>query len=154
MQVLGAAVLAVLYPLEHPLYTTGIILFEVGVVLSAYTLSVRASWIKAVIIGLVFVGLAFQFAGSFFAAEQNAGPAIVAGIGFVCAGAAVMAGKEAYCSGYYEGWLLMMAGFPIMVFVNLFGKEHRVFNTLGFSALFLLLLSLCGKRLRQRPPSF
>ena len=34
MQVLGAAVLAVLYPLESPFYTVGIMLFNAGALLS------------------------------------------------------------------------------------------------------------------------
>ncbi len=61
-----------------------------------------------------------------------------------------MAGKEAYCFGYREGWLLMMLGFPIMVLENFIGNENRIFNSLGFSILFLLLLSLTGKKLKQR----
>jgi hypothetical protein len=59
-------------------------------------------------------------------------------------------GKEAYCFGYREGWLLMTIGFPVMVLENLIGRENRVFNSLGFSVLFLLLLSLTGKKLKQR----
>ena len=150
LQLLGAAVLAVLYPLESPFYTTGIMVFEAGVLVSALFLLVRMSWIKKIIMGSVLCGLAMQVAGSFFVPEQYAGSAIVGGIGFVCAGAAGMAGREAYCFGCREGWLLMVAGFPIMVLGNLIGKENRVFNMLGFSALFLLLLSLAGKKLRQR----
>jgi hypothetical protein len=61
-----------------------------------------------------------------------------------------MVGKEAYCFGYREGWLLMMFGFPVMVLANLLGRENRVFNSIGFSFLFLLLLSLVGKKLKQR----
>jgi uncharacterized integral membrane protein len=75
---------------------------------------------------------------------------MIAGIGFVCIGAAGMVGKEAYCFGYREGWLLAMLGFPIMVLANLVGRENHIFNSLGFSVLFLLLLSLTGKKLRQR----
>jgi len=44
----------------------------------------------------------------------------------------------------------MMLGFPLMVLTNLLGKEHRIFNSLGFSVLFLLLLSLVGKKLQQQ----
>ncbi len=152
LQVAGAAVLAILYPLENPFYTLGIMLFECGVFLSALCLLVRISWIKAGIVGSVAVGLALQVAGAFLAPEQQAGSVIVAGIGFVCAGAAGMAANEAYYSGFYEGWFLT-AVFPIMILGNLFGKEHRVMNAAGFSTLFLLLLFLAGRRLRQRLPS-
>ncbi len=39
--------------------------------------------------------------------------------------------------------------YPILILANLLGKEHHVFNALGFSAAFLLLLPLTGKKLRQ-----
>ena len=147
---LGAAVLAVLYPLESPFYTAGIMLFEAGVLLSAIYLLVWISWVKKVILASVFTGVALQVTGYLIGPEQYAGSIIIAGIGFVCAGAAGMAGKEAYCFGYREGWVLMTVGFPLVVFANLIGKENRVFNSLGFSVLFLLLLSLTVKKLKQR----
>ena len=150
LQVLGAAVLAVLYPLESPFYTAGIMLFELGVLLSATYLLVWMSWVKKIIVGSVLIGLVLQVVAYLVGPEQYAGSAMIAGIGFVCAGAAGMAGKEAYCFGYREGWLLMMIGFPFMVLENLIGRESRIFNSLGFSVLFLLLLSLTGKKLKQR----
>ncbi len=150
LQVLGAAVLAVLYPLENPFYTSGIMLFELGALLSAAYLPVWMSWVKKIIVGLVLIGLALQVVAYFVAPEQYAGSAMIAGIGFVCAGAAGMVGKEAYCFGYREGWALMMIGFPLMVLENLIARENRIFNSLGFSVLFLLLLSLTGKKLKQR----
>lgn len=150
MQVLGAALLAVLYPLENPFYTVGILLFEAGVLLSVVYFLVWMRSVKAIILVTVIVGLALQAAGSFFAPEHYAGSVIIVGIGFVCIGASGMAGKEAYCFGYREGWLLAMIGFPIMVLVNLMGRENLIFNSLGFSVLFLLLLSLTGKKLKQR----
>jgi uncharacterized integral membrane protein len=150
LQVFGAAVLAVLYPLENPFYTAGIMLFEAGVLLSSIYLLVWMSWVKNLILGLVVIGLALQVAGCLTIQEQHAGSVMIAGVGLVCAGAAGMAGKEAYCFGYREGWLLMMLGFPLVVLENLIGKENRIFNSLGFSVLFLLLLSLTGKKLKQR----
>lgn len=148
MQVLGTGALAVLYPLENPFYTAGIMLFEAGVLLSAIYLLVRMRPIKTFIIGSVIVGLALQIAG-FHVPEQYAGTAIIAGIGLVCVGAAGMVGKEAYCFGYKEGWLLMTLGFPIVTLGNLVGRENRIFNSAGFSIIFLLLLSLTGKKLTQ-----
>jgi uncharacterized integral membrane protein len=150
MQVLGVALLAVLYPLVNPFYTIGIMLFEAGVLLSAICLLVWMRWVKTFILVMVMFGMALQVAGSFFAPEHHAGSIIIVGIGFVCIGAAGMAGKEAYCFGYREGWFLAMIGFPIMVLANLMGRENLIFNSLGFSVLFLLLLSLTGKKLKQR----
>lgn len=150
LQVLGSAVLAVLYPLASPFYTAGIMLFEIGVLLSAIYLLVWMPWVKKIILGSVFIGLMLQVAGYFFAPEQYAGPVLIAGIGFVCAGTAGMVDKEAYCFGYREGWLLMMFGFPVMVLANLLDREIRIFNSLGFSILFLLLLSLVEKKLKQK----
>ncbi|MGC1453871.1 MAG: DUF2301 domain-containing membrane protein [Nitrospirota bacterium] len=150
MQVLGAAILAVLYPLENPFYTAGIMVFEAGVFLSAIYLLVWMRPVKIFILVTVIVGLALQVAGAFSAPEHYAGSVIIVGIGFVCIGAAGMVGKEAYCFGYREGWLLALIGFPIMVLANLMGRENIIFNSLGFSVLFLLLLSLAGKKLKQR----
>jgi uncharacterized integral membrane protein len=150
MQVLGAAILAVLYPLENPFYTVGIMVFEAGVFLSAVFLLVWMRPVKIFILVTVIVGLALQVAGAFFAPEHYAGSVIIVGIGFVCIGAAGMVGKEAYCFGYREGWLLALIGFPIMVLANLMGRENIIFNSVGFSVLFLLLLSLTGKKLKQR----
>ncbi len=150
MQVLGAAILAVLYPLENPFYTVGIMVFEAGVFLSAICLLVWMRPVKIFILVAVIVGLALEVAGAFFTPEHYAGSVIIVGIGFVCIGAAGMVGKEAYCFGYREGWLLALIGFPIMVLANLMGRENIIFNSLGFSVLFLLLLSLTGKKLKQR----
>jgi hypothetical protein len=44
----------------------------------------------------------------------------------------------------------MMSVLPVMVLANLLGKENHVFNALGLSVLFLLLLSLTGKKLKKQ----
>jgi uncharacterized integral membrane protein len=150
IQVFGLALLAVLYPLENPFYTAGIMLFEIGVLLSAVYLLVWMRSVKKFIVSSVIIGLIMQVAGSIIAPEQYAAPVIIAGIGLVCVGASGMMGKEAYCFGYREGWLLAMFGLPALVLANLFGRENRVFNSVGFSIVFLLLLSLTGKKLKQR----
>jgi uncharacterized integral membrane protein len=149
LQVIGAAILAVLYPLQSPFYTIGIMLFEAGVLLSGIFLLVWMSAVKKFIIGSIVTGIALQVAG-FYVQEQYAGLMLIAGIGLVCVGAAGMVGKEAYCFGYREGWLLMLLAFPFLVLVNLLGKENHVLNSIGFSIVFLLLLSLVGKKLKQR----
>ncbi len=151
-QVLGAALLAVLYPLENPFYTAGIMLFEAGVLLSTVSALISPSWINKAVFVAAVAGISFQAAG-FYAPEENAGLIILGGLGLVCAAAAGMAGKEAYYFGYWDGWTLSAIGFPLMVVANLAARENRMFNAVGFSALFLLLLSLAGRKLKQPLPS-
>lgn len=148
MQALGLGILAVLYPLQHPFYTVGIMLFEAGILLSAVYLLVWISWIKNIILGSAIFGIVLQIAAYNFAPEQYAGNIIIAGIGFVCVGAAGLAGREAYCFAWREGWVLMWS-YPVVVFANLLWRESRVFNSLAFSALFLLDLFITGRKLRQ-----
>jgi uncharacterized integral membrane protein len=147
MQVLGAGILAVLYPLESPFYTIGIMFFEAGTVLSAVYLLVWMTWIKKVILGSIVAGIALQVAGS-YAPEQYAGSIIIGGIGLVCAGAAGMAGKEAYCFAWREGWILMWL-YPVIILANLIWNVSLAVNALAFSALFILNLFLTGKKLKQ-----
>jgi len=148
VQMLGAAVLAVLYPLGSPFYTIGIMLFNAGALLSGIYLLVWMSWVKKIILGSILIGIPLQVLGWMYAPEQYAVSVIIAGIGLVCVGAGGMAGKEAYCFAYREGWTLLWL-YPILIVANLMGKEHHIFNALGFSAAFLLLLSLTGKKLKQ-----
>ena len=147
-QVLGAAVLAMLYPLESPFYTLGIMLFNAGALLSGIYLLVWMSWVKKIILGSILIGIPLQVLGWMYAPEQYAVSVILAGIGLVCVGAGGMAGKEAYCFSWREGWMLMWV-YPVLVLTNLLVSEYVVFNSLGFSAAFLLLLSLTGKKLKQ-----
>ena len=147
-QMLGAAVLAVLYPLESPFYSIGIMLFNVGALLSGIYLLVWMSWIKKIILGSILIGIPLQVWGGLYAPEQYAVRVIIVGIGLVCIGAGGMVGKEAYCFAYREGWMLLWL-YPILILANLMGKEHHIFNALGFSVVFLLLLSLVGKKLKQ-----
>jgi uncharacterized integral membrane protein len=147
-QVLGAAVLAVLYPLGNPFFTVGIMLFNAGALLSGIYLLVWMSWIKKIVLGSILIGIPLQVLGWMYAPEQYAVSVILAGIGLVCVGAGGMAGKEAYCFAYREGWMLLWL-YPVLVLTNLTGMTHPVLNALGFSLAFLLLLSLTGKKLRQ-----
>jgi uncharacterized integral membrane protein len=147
-QVLGAAVLAVLYPLGSPFYTLGIMLFNAGALLSGIYLLVWMSWVKKIILGSILIGIPLQVLGWMYAPEQYAVSVILAGIGLVCVGAGGMVGKEAYCFAYREGWMLLWL-YPVLVLANMLGISHPIFNALGFSAAFLLLLSLTGKKLQQ-----
>jgi uncharacterized integral membrane protein len=148
LQVLGAGTLAVLYPLESPYWSAGIMLFDVGVLLSAVCLLVWISWIRRIILGAVLIGIPLQVIGLQLAPPQHAGSVILAGIGLVCASAAGMAGKEAYCFAYREGWVLMWT-FPAVMLANIAAGAGRIVNSLAFSGIFLLLLSLTGRKLQQ-----
>jgi uncharacterized integral membrane protein len=148
LQVLGAGTLAVLYPLESPFWSAGIMLFDLGVLLSAACLLVWISWIRKIILGAVLIGIPLQAVGLQLAPPQHAGTIIIAGIGLVCAAAAGMAGKEAYCFAYREGWMLMWT-FPAVILANLAAAAGRITNSLAFSGIFLLLLSLTGRKLKQ-----
>ena len=147
LQVLGAAVLAVLYPLGNPFYSLGIMLFEAGVLLVAAFVFCEKSWTGKAIGMVVLAGIALQVYGV-FAPEEYAGIIILGGIGFVCLGAAGIAGKEACCSGHREGWILILVLLSL-VLINLFGRENQVLNAVGFSILFLVLLSRTHNKLRQ-----
>jgi len=72
LQVLGTAVLAVLYPLQSPFYTVGIMIFDAGVLLSAIFLLIWMSWVKTMILGSVIIGIGLQI-GGFYAPEQARG---------------------------------------------------------------------------------
>lgn len=147
LQTLGAGALAVLFPLDNPFYSAGIMLFETGVLLSALYLLVWIRWVKVFIVGCVLAGIALQAAG-FFAPEHYAVQVIMAGVGLVCAGAAGMAGKEAYYFGFREGWVLLWT-LPLAVLVNLLGAADRIINAVLFAFIFILLLLLAVRKLKQ-----
>ncbi len=147
LQVLGAGTLAVLYPMENPFYSIGIMVFEIGVLLSAIFLLVWMSLVKRFLLVSVLAGIPLQIAG-LYAPPEYAGYVIIAGIGLFCVGAAGMAAKEAYCFRWREGWVLMWS-LPAVIILNLAARENHLVNSLAFSAIFLLLLSLVGKKLKQ-----
>lgn len=149
MQVLGLGILSVLYPIQHPLYTTGVMLFEAGVLVSGIFLLVWITWLKRLILGCILTGFAVQLAGM-FAPEQYVVMILLTGIGLVCVGAAGLAGKEAYCFGWREGWILMWS-YPVVILFNMAAHENRIINSLAFSGMFILHLLLSGRKLRQQP---
>lgn len=148
MQVVGAGALAVLYPLANPFYSAGIMLFELGVLISVVYLLVWISWIKKIVLGSTVAGVLVQVLGGYYTPPEYAGMVIILGVGLVCVGAAGLAGREAYCFAWREGWVLMWL-YAIMVLVNLVVKESIPLNAAGFSAIFLLLLFIAGRKLRQ-----
>lgn len=141
VQMLGMCGLAVLYPINNPFYTAGIMLFELGVLLSGIYLLVWISWIKKIILNSAVFGILLQIAAYNLAPEQYAVPIMISGVGFVCVAAAVIVGKEAFCCGYREGWMLIWL-YPIAILINLSVGEIRVFNSVLFASMFLLHLSL------------
>lgn len=148
LQAAGAALLAILYPLDSPFYSAGIMVFELGTLVSGVCMLVRMAWIKKLIVTSICIGILVQILGLTIVPPEYAILVIVSGIGLVCMGAAGIAGKEAYCFGYREGWLLTGL-YPMLILVNIAGHDRNVVNALGFSAHFLLVLILAGKKLRQ-----
>lgn len=152
MQAFGLGILSVLYPIQHPFYTTGVMLFEAGVLVSGIFLLVWITWLKRFMLGCILTGFAVQL-GGMFAPEQYVVTIQLTGIGLVCVGAAGLAGKEAYCFGWREGWILMWT-YPAVILFNMAARENRIINSLAFSGLFILHLFLTGRKLRQQllPP--
>jgi hypothetical protein len=92
-----------------------IMIFQIGILLSAIYLLVWMRSVKKIILGSVVTGLALERAGSLIVPELYAETTMATGIGFVCVGAGGIADKVGYYFGYREGWFLMQIGFPFMV---------------------------------------
>lgn len=148
MQAVGAGILAVLYPISHPFYTIGIMIFELGALIAGFNLIVWITWVKKIILGAIITGLFVQVIGLYFVAAENALTVALLGIGLVCFGTAGIAGKEAYCFALREGWVLMWL-YPLVALMNLLGKMPRMFNAIMFSLHFLLLVSLVSRKMKQ-----
>ncbi|MDH4161096.1 MAG: DUF2301 domain-containing membrane protein [Nitrospirota bacterium] len=148
LQAVGAGILAVLYPISHPFYTIGIMIFELGALIAGFNLIVWITWVKKIILGAIITGLFVQVIGLYFVAAENALTVALLGIGLVCFGTAGIAGKEAYCFALREGWVLMWL-YPLVALMNLLGKMPRMFNAIMFSLHFLLLVSLVSRKMKQ-----
>lgn len=147
LQVLGAGVLAILYPLDNPFFTVGIMIFELGTLLAGMYLPMGTPIAKALILGSVVTGITVQVAG-FYVPEQYAVTIFIAGIGLVGAGAAGIAGRESYSFGFREGRILAWL-YPAVIVLNLTGLANHVINAVAFSAAFVFNLYLTGSKLRQ-----
>jgi len=151
LQTLGLATLAVLYPLENPFYTVGILTFEGGVLLSSLTFFVIRHRSLIIIFVLALVALSIQFFG-LSAPEEYAGSIIIGGIWLICTLAALMAGGIGFVLKLPWFFLLLLFAFPVIPLMNFFCKVNHVFNAVGFSSLFLVQLFLTGKKLQQPLP--
>jgi len=148
IQVIGLAILAVLYPLESPFFTIGIMLFEIGVLFSSLPFLGSSSWLDKAVCFLTVIGILVQFLG-FYAPEEYAGLIIISGVGLISAAAAVITGNALYSLKLNRGLFVLVIFFPVMPLINILFNVNHVLNAAVLSSLFLLLLFLTGKTLRQ-----
>lgn len=148
MQITGAGLLALLFPLEHPFFTAGILVFEAGALLSAFRMIARRDPMRFIPSGAVLTGIIVQIFGLYAAPAEHAIMVTLAGVGLAGGGAALMAGITATGASAREGWMLA-ALYPVLVIANLSGRASFLFNTIGFSLHFLLLVALQGRLSRQ-----
>ena len=142
MQASGMALLAILYPMQNPFFSVGIMLFETGVLFSAICLNASVPS-KVIILFMVVSGILLQLSG-FFIYEEYAGFVILTGIGILCLGASGLIGREAFRTHRMESWFLA-TGLSLIAFANIFLKINFIFNVMSFSVLFLLLLFFTGQ---------
>jgi|Deesub1362B_J571_1020462.scaffolds.fasta_scaffold00172_25 uncharacterized integral membrane protein len=144
LQGLALAAFALLYLLGSPLGVYALLLFEGGVALSSIFLLVWKQGIKRFILRALFVGLFIQL-GALLVGSSTA---FLVGLGFVLVAAAGLVGKEAYCFGYLEGWLLVLA-YPVAVLPNIFGFSGKGFNVFMAFLAAGLMASLLRRKLKQ-----
>lgn len=146
IQSAGALGFTILYFLKHPIYLYALILFEAGICLSSVFLLVWKASIKKFILRCFVIGVIFQLM-SLSGLPLN-DKMFWLGLGFVLAAGGGLTGKEAYCFGYPEGWLLLIA-YPVAVLPNLFGFSAYEFNLLMAAAIALLQVSFLRRKLSQ-----
>jgi uncharacterized integral membrane protein len=147
VQLSGILIFTISFLLELPSYIIGIILFEIGVTLSAIFLLVWKREIKRFILFSIAIGILLQAMGYIFFPSYLKEIFIV-GLGFICIGGAGLVGKEAYCFNFFEGWLILLL-YPIIIFSSLLGAESRIFFAILYLSLLLLHASFLRKKLGQ-----
>lgn len=150
VQVIGLAILAVLYPLENPFFTIGIMVFEIGVLFASVPFLGSCSWLDKAVCFLTIIGILLQFLG-FYAPEEYAGLIIISGVGIISAAASVITGNMLYSLKLNRGLFVLVILFLVMPLINILFNVNHVLNAAAFSSLFILLLFFTGKTLRQLP---
>ena len=129
------------------LLTAAVLLFDIGVVISAFFLLVWKRYIKTIIVSLTLTGILVQLIS--LAGQQMPDTILITGIGSLCAGAAGLAGKEAYCFRFIEGWIIMGL-LPAIILLKLTGATFFGLEAIPYALLLLLYGSLTAKKLSQR----
>lgn len=145
LQSAGATVFFILY-LLHSVYIIPLIIFESGVLLSSLFLLVWKREIKRFILFMTITGIAIQIFSLFVPAYRT--NIFCLGLGFILAGGAGLVGKEAYCFGFIEGWLLLLI-YPIAIIPNILGHVSPVFNLFLSGAIAVLQVSFLRRKLSQ-----
>jgi uncharacterized integral membrane protein len=147
IQSLGAAAFFILYFLKSEYYIIPLIIFEAGIALSSLFLLVWKREIKRFILFMTFSGVAIQFLSIFLLPEYRTN-IFCLGLGFILAGGAGLVGKEAYCFGFIEGWLLLLI-YPVTIIPNIMGLSSHNFNLILSGIIAFLQVSFLRKKLSQ-----
>lgn len=150
LQSIGSVSFAVMYGLRESLWIIPLSIFEAGIILCALYLLVWKAEIKRFIKKMAFAGTAVQIL-SFFIYSTNAFYGQILfflGLGFVLIGGAGLVGKEAYCFGFNEGWILLIF-YPLAIIPNLFGFSSFNYNLIVSSAIAILQVSFLRRKLSQ-----
>jgi uncharacterized integral membrane protein len=96
---------------------------------------------------MTFSGVAIQFLSIFLLPEYRTN-IFCLGLGFILAGGAGLVGKEAYCFGFIEGWLLLLI-YPVTIIPNIMGLSSHNFNLILSGIIAFLQVSFLRKKLSQ-----
>lgn len=146
LQSISATVFFLLYFLKTDFSIIPLLIFEAGIALSSLFLLVWKREIKRFIIIMTFSGIVIQILSLFISDYRT--NIFCLGLGFILAGGAGLVGKEAYCFGFIEGWLLLLF-YPIAVIPNIFGLSSHNFNLVLSGAIAFLQVSFLRKKLSQ-----
>jgi len=145
-QAAGATAFSVLYILKSPFFIVPFLLFEAGLALSSLYLLVWKASIKRFILRSLVIGLLLQAVS--LLGFPHSDKVFFAGLGFVLVSGAGLTGKEAYCFGWPEGWLLLIA-YPVAVLPNFFVVNADRINSVMSVAIAVLWVSFLRKKLSQ-----
>lgn len=155
MQALGLA--ALLFS-QNPLWcAAGYTLINFGVLLSGWLLQVYIREIRVFILAVTVIGCLIQVAGiagvaTVMLATGELSPIkylIPIGLGFVFAGACGIAGKEAFCYRFQEGWYLMpVLALVIIAFLVQYATGFTLASQVTLAVALALQLSLTVRKFR------
>lgn len=148
LQSTGVLVFAVLYGVGTELVVIPLVIFDAGVALSSTFLLVWRREIKRFILGSTIAGISLQLVSLFTDNYSLSKEIFLLGVGLTLVGGAGIAGKEAYCFRFNEGWLLMTL-YPLALVPNLFGFSTYTYNLIILCIIALLQVSLLRKKLSQ-----
>lgn len=148
LQGLGATTFFILYFLKAgPYIVISLLIFEAGIALSSLFLLVWKIEIKRFILFMTFSGIAIQILSIFLSPKYRIN-IFCLGLGFILAGGAGLVGKEAYCFGFIEGWLLLLI-YPLAIIPNILGLSSHNLNLIFSGLIAFLHVSFLKKKLSQ-----